>query len=128
MTFKTKIYIGIAAAIIIAISATAFWQSRKITALEHTVDEAKQTADQKRQAADAKELEAAEYKQKIEYLEQQLSEIQTTARKQDEKLEKLNVNSRNARASVERAKRVRTIPAATVELCEKLAEVGHACE
>ena len=128
MTSTTKIYIGIAAATIIAISATALWQSHKLTVLENAVESAKQTADEKRKAAAAKELEAAEYQKKTEYLERQLSEIQTTARKQDEKLEKLNINSRTASGRVERAKRVRTIPADTVELCEKLAELGHACE
>ena len=78
--------------------------------------------------AAAKEVESAEYRQKIEYLERQLSDIQTKARKQDEKLEKLSVNSGRARVDVERAKRTRAIDTDATELCRKLAELGHPCE
>lgn len=127
MTLKTKIYIGIAAAVILASLAAGLWQSHQITKLERNVRDAKQTADEKQTQAAAKELEAAEYKQKIDYLEQQLDRIQTTKRTQDEKLERSITNTRLARGRVERAKRSRTIPAQTVELCAKLAELGHAC-
>jgi len=127
MTLRTKIYIGIAIAAIALISIPALWQSHKIAALERTVDETKQEANQKRESAAQKEIEAAEYKQKIEYLERQLTNIQTQTRKQDEKVERSITNTRLARGSVERSKRRRTIPAKTVELCAKLAELGHAC-
>ena len=127
MTQKTKIYIGIAAVIFIAILGTHFWQSHKIAGLENSVRDAKQVAEEKRETAAAKELEAAEYKQKIEYLEHQLADVQTKTRKQDEKLEKLNVNSRDARGDVERAKRTRTIDTTADQLCAKLAQLGHSC-
>jgi uncharacterized protein HemX len=127
MKLRTKLYIGLAAAAIIAISSTALWQSQKIAALENDVADAKQTANEKREAAAEKELQAAEYEQKIDYLERQLADMQTQTRKQDEKLENLNTNSRNARGTVERAKRTRTIDTNTAELCAKLAELGHAC-
>lgn len=130
MTLRTKIYIGlsVAAIFILGILGGAAWSNYKIARLEKAVEETRLNADQKEQLAVAKELEAAEYKQKIEFLERHLSEIQTTARKQDEKLEKLNVNSGNARRNVERAKRTRTIDTDTGELCAKLAELGHGCE
>ena len=130
MTLRTKIYIGIAAAAILAaaILGGAAWSNYKITRLEKIVEETKQIGDQKEQEAAAKELEAAEYQQKIEYLELQLSGMTITKRKQDEKLEELTTNSSLRRGRVERAKRTRTTPANTVELCVQLAELGHACE
>ena len=130
MTLQTKIYIGLVVTAIFAaaILGGAAWSNHKIHTLEKAVEETKQIAGDKEKLAAAKELEAAGYKQKIEYLEQQLSEIQTKARKQDEKLEKLTTNNRLSRGRVERAKRTRTIPANTAELCAKLAELGHACE
>ncbi|MBK8466120.1 MAG: hypothetical protein IPL32_09835 [Chloracidobacterium sp.] len=128
MNTKTKIYIGIALVAIIAIFAGAIWQPHKITRLERVVSDAKQTASEKQDQAAAKEIEAAEYKQKIEFLEQQLADIQTNTRKQDEKLEKATNSSRNARGGVERAKRTRAGQANTAELCAKLAEIGHSCE
>jgi len=128
MSTRTKIYICIAIAAIALIAVPAIWQSHKVASLESKIDEAKQTAEQKREAATEKEVEAAEFKQKIDYLERSLANIQTLTRKQDEELEKFITNSRLARGSVERAKRTRTTPANTVELCAKLAELGHACE
>lgn len=129
MTLRTKIYIGLAVAAIFAaaILGGAAWSNHKITRLEKAVENTKQIGDQKEQLASAKELEAAEYKQKIDYLERQLTEIQITKRKQDETLEKLNVNSGRARRDVERAKRTRAIDTDASQLCAKLAELGHAC-
>lgn len=127
MTQRTKIYIGIAAVVLVVICGTAFWQSHRIAVLENSVSEARQAAEEKREFAGAKEIEAAAYKQKIEYLEAQLLDIKTRTRRQDEKLEKLNVNSRDARTDVERAKRTRAIDTNSAELCAKLAELGHPC-
>src|SRR5690349_14724042 len=128
MTLRAKLYICLGVALLIAIATTTSWQSHKITALENSVNDAKRIAAQKQEAAQAKELEAAEYKQKTEYLEQQLSQIKANARKQDEHLQNTITNTRSASGDVERARRRRTIPANTVELCAKLAELGHACE
>lgn len=127
MNLRTKIYLGIAAAALIAIFGGAMWQSHTINKLENAVRDAKQAAAEKQDQAAAIELDAAEYKQKIEYLEQQLAEIQLKTRKQDEKLERTTINSRDARDRVERAKRAWTIDATAAELCAKLAELGHAC-
>src|SRR5438874_7308583 len=84
MNTQTKIYIGLAIAAIFALGILggAALSDYKIHELENAVENAKGDADQKQQLAAAKETEAAQYKQKIEYLEQQLAEIQTIARKQ----------------------------------------------
>ena len=130
MNLKTKIYLGLSviAIFVAGILGSAAWSTQRIAKLERTVEETKRIADQKQALAAAKEVESAEYRQKIEYLERQLSDIQTKARKQDEKLEKLSVNSGRARVDVERAKRTRAIDTDATELCRKLAELGHPCE
>ena len=129
MTLQTKIYIvsAIAAIFAIGIVSGSLWSNHKIAKLENAVETAKDAALSSQQSAIRKETEAAEYKQKIDYLERQLTEIQTTARKQDEELEKLNVNSGRARRDVERSRNTRSINATNAELCAKLAELGHAC-
>ncbi len=126
----TKIYIGLSIAAIFAVGifGGAVWSNNKIAKLESAIDDAKQKAEGSRQLAEKKEIEAAQYKQKIEYLEQQITEIQTIARKQDEELEKLNVNSSRARDDADRARSTRSIAANADELCQKLAELGHPCE
>lgn len=130
MKTQTKIYIALAVAAIFAIGILggAAWSNHKIAALERTADAEKQNADQFAQSAAAKEIQAAEFKAKIEYLERQLTEIQTIARKQDDELEKLNVSSRGARDNVDRARRTRSIAVTADQLCQKLAELGHGCE
>ena len=129
MTLNTKIYIGVAVVAVFAIGifGGSAWSNHKIERLEQAVDNAKQNAERSAQAAAEKETAAAEFRQKTEYLERQLTEIQTIARKQDEQLEKLNTNTRGARADVDRARRTRTIAATAAELCQKLAELGHGC-
>ena len=130
MTFTTKTYIAIGAAILLATGIIGgwLWSNYKISRLESSIAAAKENAANKEQQAAAKEIEAAEYKQKIEYLETQLAEIGGLARKQDEDLEKLNVTSRGARADVERARRTRPVAATAKQLCQKLAQVGHPCD
>lgn len=130
MTMRTKIYIGFAIAAILAagIFGGAEWSNHKIAKLESAVERAKQLAEGSRQLAGKREIEAAEYKQKIEYLERQLTDIQTIARKQDYELEKLNDNSGRARIDADRTRRTRSIAANAGELCKKLAELGHGCE
>ena len=127
---ETKIYIGLGIAAIFAIGILggAAWSDHKIAKLESAVETAKGLADDAGQRAEQKEVEASEYKQKIEYLEGQLADIQTIARKQDEELEKLNNNSGRARSDVERASSTGSIATTTDELCAKLAELGHGCE
>ena len=127
---KTKIYIASAVAAIFAIGILggSAWSGRTIARLENTAEEAKRAGARMQQTALDKEAQASQYKQKIEYLEDQLTAIQTIARKQDEELEKLNDISGRARGDVERARRTRSIAATNAELCAKLAELGHACQ
>ena len=75
MTLQIKIYIGlvVAAMLATAILGGAMWSNYTIRRLETTVEETKQIGDQKERLAAAKEIEAVEYKQKIEYLEKQLA-------------------------------------------------------
>lgn len=130
MTLQNKIYIGfgIAAILILGILGGNAWSNHKIANLESIVETAKREADNIQQTANKKELEAAEYKMKIEYLTRQISEIQLIARKQDEELEKFNRNSARARGDAMGARRIRSIAATATELCAKLAEIGHGCE
>lgn len=125
MTNQIKIYLAAAALILAVILGGSVWSHFRAVRLERKVADARQQAEAASQTAAKRELEAAEYKQKIEYLESRLAEIQTIAKKQDEELEKLNFNSGRARADVERARRVRSVTATANELCAKLAEVGY---
>ena len=129
MNTQTKIYIGIALAAltIAAFIGSSLWTTRKFTKLESELRDARQIAETADKLAATREIEAAEYKQKIAYLESQLTETANQARKQDEHLEKLNTNSRDARRNVERARRTRPTTTTDTELCQKLAEVGHGC-
>ncbi len=130
MTLTQKIYIAAAIATVFSIGIFGgwAWSNYNISKLERAVETAKTEAAAKQAAADEKEKEAAAYRKKIEYLEANLAEIKSIARKQDEELEKLNANSAGARGRVERARRVRAIAATADELCERLEELGHPCE
>ncbi len=129
MNTQTKIYIGIALAVltIAAFIFSSIWTTRKFSNLERELRDAKQAVQTADKLAAQRESEAAAYKQKVEYLENNLSEIQTIARKQDEELEKLNTDTGRARNNVERTRRIRSIDTTANELCTKLAEVGHGC-
>lgn len=129
MTLQIKTYIALAIAAIFAIGIVggAAWSDQKLATLERDVETAKKEAEGTEQSAIEKEIEAAGYKEKIEYLNGQLTEINTIARKQNEELEKLTDNSRRARGDADRARSTRAINATAAELCAKLAEIGHAC-
>lgn len=129
MNTQIKIYIAAAITVIFTITLVIYtWSSHQIAQLESAVAAAKTEADKKEQTAAAKEIEAAEYKRKIDYLETKLTEITQLSRKQDEELQTLNNTSRNARSDVDRSRRTRSITTTAAELCQKLAELGHACE
>ena len=130
MTTKTKVYIAIAAAVLLAIGiigGTA-WSDHKIGKLETAVETAKQQAEESDRIALAAEQKAAEYKSKTEYLEQQIAGSKTTARRQDERLKTQTTNTARARRDVERTRGVRSIDTDVNELCAKLSELGHPCE
>ena len=129
MNIQTKIYIAAAISVIFAIALIAYsWSNHKIAKLKTAVAAAKTVALEKERIAAVKEIEAAAYKQKIDYLDTKLTEINQLARKQDAELQNLNLNSRNARSDVEHARRTRSIAATANELCKKLAEFGHPCD
>ena len=130
MNTQTKIYIALAAAALLTIGILggAAWSDHKIRTLEKAVDAAKTKADETERVAADKEIEAAVYRQKIDYLERQAADIRTNTRKQDEKLETINADRRRASGDVERARRTRSIETDAAALCRKLAELGHTCE
>ncbi|MBC7901491.1 MAG: hypothetical protein H7070_15715 [Saprospiraceae bacterium] len=128
MTLKIKLYIAAGLAVLVLVIGSYVLSNYKISKLQKAADAAKQNADKAAAVADAKELEAGQYKQKTIYLEQKIAEIQAIARKQDEELEKFNINTAAARSDVERARRIRSITSTAGELCAKLAELGHPCE
>lgn len=119
---------GVVGLLIVGTIAGHLWSSRQIRRLEETVEAAKTQAAQKEIAADNAEKAAAEYKQKIDYLETNLADVRELAEKQDEELQKLTTDTRNARRDVRDARRVRAVSATNEELCAKLTEVGHPCQ
>lgn len=127
---ETKFYLISAGVVILLICLVGgpMWSNRQIATLEGKIADAEADTDASEKKATAREIEAAEYKQKILYLDTKLNEIEAIARKQDEQLEKLTLNSRDARSDVERARRTRAVTATAAELCSKLAELGHACQ
>jgi uncharacterized coiled-coil protein SlyX len=129
MISKNIIYLTAAAAGVLLISMTvaSLWSDHRIKEMERTVAVAKERADAVEHTAADKEQKTAEYKAKIEYLENKLVEISATARRQDEELESLSANTTNARNDVDRARRVRSVAATADELCAKLEELGHPC-
>jgi len=131
MTLQTKIYIagGVAIVLIVMTMSMSMWMTNhRITQAERAASAAKQAAAEKEKLAAEKETEAAGYKEKSEYLEKQVAEIEATARKQDEEIERTKSNSAAARSRVDRARSVRSVDTTADELCGKLAEVGHGCE
>lgn len=128
-TLKNKIYAGliVAAALFIGTLAGSAWSRHKILKLEDAVDVAKMHAGAIEHGSAELEQKAAEYKQKIEYLESSLSQLETMARKQDEKLKELANDTNTARDGVRRARSVRSIESTNAALCAKLAELGHPC-
>jgi septal ring factor EnvC (AmiA/AmiB activator) len=117
--------LGVAVVVIVVVVSAV--SDARTARLEREVEAAKQRAEAAENAAATLETAAVEYKQKIEYLEKSLVEIQAIARKQDEELENINADVDSARGNFERAKRVRSVAATAEELCGKLAQVGHGC-
>ncbi|NOT47887.1 MAG: hypothetical protein HOP17_09095 [Acidobacteria bacterium] len=126
---KAKIYLVITAVVFFA-GVTLFashWSNRKIQRFEQESKAAKAAAEQTETAARELEQRTAEYKQKIDYLEDSLSALRSIASQQDEELKTLKNNTDNARLSVGRARTVQRIESTTAELCAKLADLGHPC-
>lgn len=130
MTLQYKIYGAVIAAALLGagLFAGSAMSRYKIGKLEKAIEAASQKADDVQHTAINLESKAAEYKQKNDYLEKNLPEIQTIARKKDEELEKLFNETSIFRDDVRRARAVRTIRSSGAELCSRLAELGHPCE
>ena len=131
MNLQTKIYLGAGVAIVLIVltmSVSMWMTNHRITQAERAASAAKQAAAEKEKLAAEKETEAAAYKEKTEYLEKQVAEIEATARKQDEEIERTKSNSAAARSRVDRARGVRSVDTTADELCRKLAELEHPCD
>lgn len=129
MNYHAKIYIAAGIALIVAIALISFgWSSHKIAKLETAVAKARADARDKEKTAATAEIEAAGYKQKIDYLEKNLTAINDIAKKQDEELKSHSRRTDSARGDVERQRRIRSIDATTGELCKRLSELGYGCE
>lgn len=129
MNTKAKIYIAIGLA---ALIITGLLIARAVTYVENRgLDKAVETqrsrADELEKAAVQKEFESARYRDKTEYLERRLEQTAAENRRQDERLEKLNIDTRDARARVARARSSGPTANDTNSLCEQLAGVGHQC-
>src|SRR2546421_10252933 len=110
MTTQQKIYIaaGIAAILLIGFVSADLWSDHKIAKLEDQVQTAAHKAEVSGQKADELEKTAEQYRSKIDYLDEQLTQIRLTARKQDEELQKLDINTHTARGRVDAARRARS--------------------
>jgi hypothetical protein len=128
MTLTIKIYIALAALVLVSALGFSIWSDQKTRRLERSAQKAREAAEQSRSEAAALEMAAAEYKRKNEYLEEQLSALRLIAVKQDEELEKFNTETSAARGRVRDARAVRAIESTTAELCARLADLGHPCE
>ncbi|MEO7673872.1 MAG: hypothetical protein ABIU09_07325 [Pyrinomonadaceae bacterium] len=129
LTLRQKIYAVLIAlsAIAAGVVATSVWSNYQIAKLESAVDAAKYNAKQIETNSRKLGQKAAGYEQKIRYLETSLSELESIARNQDEKLKELANDTNTARDSVRHARSVRAIESTNDELCAKLAKLGHPC-
>ena len=85
-------------------------------------------AAQKEKLAGELETKSRIYEAKIAYLESNLAELKTLARKQDEELKNIEITTGRARADVERVRSIRSAAATADEVCRKLADLGHPCQ
>ncbi len=125
---RTHIAIAAAALILAVLIGSSLWSDRKLSRLEKELDDAKLNADAAGRRSAELELEAAEYKRKIEYLEASLSEVERTAAKQDEEIKLLEKDTNAARRDAGRARGIERVTSTAAELCRKLAGLGHPCD
>ena len=127
MTTQTKLIIAGVAAIIVGLTVPTLISNHKLKALERNIERAKHHADAAERQSQIAETKAAEYKQKIEYLEGELTAIASVARRQDEELKAISSDVGAARRDVERARTIRAIDNTTGELCVRLEKLGYPC-
>lgn len=128
MTTQTKLIIAGAAVLILGLAIATLISNHRLRKLDNQITEAKQRADELGRQSQTAETKAAEYKQKIEFLEGELTAIASVARRQDEQLKAISGDVGAARRDVERARGIRAIDTTTDELCARLANLGHACD
>jgi len=109
------------------VAGCSVWSNYQIRKLENTVGAAKQDAEFQEQRANELEMQSRKYEEKIAYLETNLAELKTLAKKQDEELKDIETVTGRARADVERTRRIGSAAATAEEVCRKLAELGHGC-
>lgn len=123
-----KVFLVLAVIVTLIIAAVGIRSTLTVNRLEKQVTAAKKNADATEKAAAVKELQAAQYQQKIIFLETNLKEIQDLARKQDEQIQNIAAVNHRARDDVRRARDVRAVQSTSADLCQQLAKVGHGCE
>jgi predicted RNase H-like nuclease (RuvC/YqgF family) len=128
MDTKIKIYIAVASAAFLLITGYSVWSNLQIGRLERAAEDAMVIAAQKEKLAGELEAKARVYEEKIAYLESNLAELKTLARKQDEELKNIEITTGRARADVERVRSIRSAAATADEVCRKLADLGHPCQ
>lgn len=127
MTTQTKLIIAGAAAIVVGLAITTLISNHQFRTLERQVGTAQEKATAMERQSQLAEVEAGEYRQKIEYLEGELAAIASVARRQDEELKAISGDVGAARRDVERARTIRAIDTTTDELCTRLATLGYPC-
>ena len=127
MNSKIKIYITIGIVIFLFVAGYSLWSNYQIRKLETAAENAKQNAEIQAQRANELEMRSRKYEEKIAYLETNLAELKTLAKKQDEELKDIETVTGRARADVERTRRIGSAAATAEEVCRKLAELGHGC-
>lgn len=130
MNIRTKIYVASAVAAIFAIGVLggSAIEWRKERQLERRIADATNMAAEMKRAADAREAEAARYREKIAYLEDQIADSRAEAARQDEQIRNKSNITDAARADVARARGVRSGDATVERLCRKLEDLGHKCD
>ena len=106
MNTQTLTYLAAAAVglLVIGIIAGHLLSEHRIRKLEDEIGAARAEAAVKQTQPAEAEKAADVYKQKIEYLESNLTELERLAQNQDEELKKLNADSNDARDNVRRAR------------------------
>lgn len=104
MTIHAKLYLYAAAALLAVAAAFGIWSHFRTEGMERAVRDSAAAAESEKRRADRLETETHVYKEKAAYLEKQLAEIRSHARKQDEELKKLSADTDSARRALQRAR------------------------
>jgi predicted RNase H-like nuclease (RuvC/YqgF family) len=105
MNLKQKALTIAALLLAACLIAAAISSHLRMSRLESEAARAKITAEEHALRAGELEKRTYEYKQKIEYLEGRLADLQSAAREQDAELEKHSADTDAARRNVERFRR-----------------------